>query len=255
MTLVISPQHADLLIALRRPGSPRAVVIGATALDHHVKLSRLTADVDLVIVADRAEIADVLEALQWKPDRREWQRWHRENSRIDVLPGTQRDLERGFVHVEGQDRDMSVVGFDLALEYASSVAIPNAEETVDVASLASVVVLKMVAWLDRPQQRHKDLGDLACALTRALDDYDETRWHAPLVDVAPEDQSAFFVGMEVARIASPAHRAKIAEFLRRAMTGSWPEVMAREARLIAEDPGDIARSLLDAFARGFGSPP
>jgi predicted nucleotidyltransferase len=250
MTLAISPAQGDLLAALQRADSPRIVVIGATALGHHVKLTRFTADVDLVIVADLEEISQLLEARGWKPDRTEWQRWDCDNSRIDVLPGTARDLERGFVRVENDDREMSLVGFDLALRHASAVPIPNADETVDVASLASLVVLKMVAWLDRPQQRHKDLGDLACAFNGALDDYDATRWEAPLVDLAPDDQSAFFIGVDVAKIASAVHRAKVEEFLELVMTRSWPEVMAREGHLIAEEPGDTARSLLRAFALG-----
>ena len=57
MTLAIRPAQATLLAALRRAGQPRFVVIGATALHHHVPLRRQTADVDLAVVADPEEIA------------------------------------------------------------------------------------------------------------------------------------------------------------------------------------------------------
>ncbi|CAN5852044.1 hypothetical protein BH11MYX4_BH11MYX4_28560 [soil metagenome] len=250
MTLAITPVQAELLVALRRKGSPRLVVIGATALHHHVKLPRPTADIDLVIVAELQEISELLASHDWERDKRTWQRWSRDGSLLDVLPATPRVLEAGVVQVEGDEREMSMVGFDLALEHVVAVSIPGSHETVDLASLAAIVVLKMVAWLDRPHQRHKDLGDIACALVGALDDFDERRWVSPLADVHSEQQSAFFLGSEVAVIAKPLHRSKVDEFLRLVATSSWTGVMAREARLVAEDPGSVAERHLAAFAQG-----
>ena len=250
MTLAITPAQAELLVALRGVGSPRVVVIGATALHHHVKLSRLTADIDLVIVAELAEISDLLASHRWERDKRMWQRWYRDGSQLDVLPATPRVLEAGVVRVEGDDREMSMVGFDLALEHVVAVPIPGSHETVDVATVAAIVVLKMVAWLDRPHQRHKDLGDIACAFLGALDDFDERRWASPLADVEPEHQGAFFLGGEVATIAKPLHLSKVTEFLALIATSNWTGVMAREARWIAEDPGAVAKRHLAAFAAG-----
>ena len=250
MTLAITPVQAELLVALRRRGSPRLVVIGATALHHHVNLPRPTADIDLVIVAELQEISELLASHGWERDKRTWQRWFRDGSQLDVLPATPRVLEAGVVRVEGDEREMSMVGFDLALEHVVAVPIPGSHETVDLASLAAIVVLKMVAWLDRPHQRHKDLGDIACALVGALDDFDERRWGPPLADVHSEQQSAFFLGGEVAVIAKTLHRSKIAEFLALVATSSWTGVMAREARLVAEDPGSVAERHLAAFAQG-----
>jgi predicted nucleotidyltransferase len=248
--LAITRTQAELLLALRREGSPRLVLIGATALHHHVSLPRLTADIDLVIVAELKEISELLTSHHWERDKKMWQRWYRYDSQIDVLPATARVLEAGVVRVEGADREMSIVGFDLALEHVVAVPIPGSQQTVDVASLAAIVVLKMVAWLDRPHERHKDLGDIACALVGALDDFDERRWASPLVDIHVEQQSAFFLGSEVAAIAGPAHRTNVAKFLALVATGGWSGVMAREARLVAENPATVAERHLSAFARG-----
>jgi len=250
VTLAIAPVQAELLVALARGGSPRSVVIGATALHHHVSLPRLTADIDLVIVAELEEISTLLASHGWERDRRSWQRWYRDGSQLDVLPGTARVLEAGVVRVEGEEQEMSMVGFDLALDHVVAVAIPGSQATVDVASLPAIVLLKMAAWLDRPHHRHKDLGDIACALVGALDDFDERRWASPLAEIPPEQQSAFFVGGEVAAIARSPHRTKVAEFLALVATSSWTGVMAREARLIAEDPGAVAERHLAAFAQG-----
>ncbi|MBX3229003.1 MAG: nucleotidyl transferase AbiEii/AbiGii toxin family protein [Labilithrix sp.] len=157
MTLAISSAHADLLVALRRTDeAPRVVVIGATALGHHVAL-RPTADVDLAIAADPGRISELLQRQGWKADRRLPQRWWFGDALVDVLPATQAAIDAGHVML-GDGHKLSTVGFDIALAHAAPVPIPGTDISVDVASLASIVLLKMVAFLDRPHERLKDAG-------------------------------------------------------------------------------------------------
>lgn len=54
---------------------------------------------------------------------------------------------------------MSVVGFCLALERRLPIAIAP-DLTIDVAPLAAVALLKMVAYQDRPHDRERDLEDI-----------------------------------------------------------------------------------------------
>lgn len=74
----------------------------------------------------------------------------------------------------------------------------------------------MVAWLDRPRERTKDLSDLALIFDQALDGDDDRRWDVehPVFQsgLDREDQGAFFIGLEAAQIAEPAHRAWIDRF-------------------------------------------
>ena len=212
MTLAIRPAQATLLAALRRARRPRFVVIGATALHHHVPLRRQTADVDLAVVADPEEIAAVLRSQRgWTPDPAHADRWKNGDERLDVVPASSALVEAGVVRFERSGKELSLVGFDLAL--AHTVLVPVLDVEVEVAELAAIVVLKMIAWLDRPEERRKDLGDLAHVLDRALPDFDEQRWEPPLVDVEVEDQSAFFVGRSVRAIAQAAHVGHVNEFL------------------------------------------
>lgn len=63
MTLPIAEAHARQLARLRaRSPDVRLVVIGAAALGHHVELTRVTSDVDLVVVLEPhdVEVRDVL---------------------------------------------------------------------------------------------------------------------------------------------------------------------------------------------------
>jgi predicted nucleotidyltransferase len=190
VTLTVAPPHTSLLAALRRAKKPRFVVIGAVALDHHVPLARRTGDVDLAIVAEADEIHALLTKHGWEADKRKSQRWRDAGGHeIDVLPATPRLLRAGSVDFDGEST-MSLVGFDLALEYAEGVPLLGTDVEVEVASLATIVVLKMTAWLDRPQQRLRDLGDLAFVFEKVLGDFDERRWEAPLADVQPDQQGA-----------------------------------------------------------------
>jgi predicted nucleotidyltransferase len=255
VTLNVAPPHARLLAALRRAKKPRFVVIGAVALDHHVPLARRTGDVDLAIVAEAEEILALLAKHGWMPDKRKTQRWtDAGGEKIDVLPASPRLLKAGSVEFDGES-SMSLVGFDLALEHAEAVPVPGTDVEVEVASLAAIVVLKMTAWLDRPQQRLRDLGDLAFVFERVLADFDERRWEEPLSDVQADQQGAFFVGMLVGTIAKAPHRKNVDAFLREVSRDPWPAVMAREGRYVGGDVEVMVKERLGAFARGLSAPP
>jgi predicted nucleotidyltransferase len=245
--LAISPAHCDLLLALARSEpARRVVIIGAAALGHHVPLVRGTADVDLVIVAEAEEIAVLLASLGWERDATQKQRWRdRGHNAVDVLPASASVIAAGKVTLADDERVLSTVGFDLVLAHASDVAIPGTDSNVEVASLATIVVLKMVAWLDRPDERQKDLEDLGRVFEAAIDDWDDRRWEVPLADLEHEVQSAFFVGREVAAIARDAHRAKVDDFLAKVAKG-WTATIGAGG-LVCTDPTAVAERRLAAF--------
>ena len=149
-----------------------------------------------------------------------------------------------------EQRELSTVGFDLALEHAAPVKIPGTDEDVDVASLASIVVLKMVAWLDRQHDRKKDLQDLGRVFETALGDWDDRRFEPPLADLEHEVQAAFFVGRAVSAIARESHRRKIEEFLTKVSHPSWIESIG-VGGLVCTDPDAVVARRLAAFRSGF----
>lgn len=113
-------------------------------------------------------------------------------------------------------------------------------------------MLKMVAWLDRPYERTRDLGDIARLLDHSLDDWDKRRWEEPFDVLENDDQSAFFAGRELAAIIGDHHRPKIEEFFERMETEAWLAVMARGARWIGANLEGMARRRLAAFRQGLG---
>ncbi len=200
MTLPLTAAQSSALSALCAGlAGTRLVLIGAAALGYHVPLSRLTADVDLALVVDPARFDALLGPLGWRRDVRVRQRWYGPDDVVaDILPASADVLRAGVVRFDDDTREMSVLGFDLALAHASAVSLEGSAVTVDVASLPALVVLKIVSWLDRPSDRAKDLSDLARVLEHALGDDDERRWDPEQPVYASglehEDQGAFFVG-------------------------------------------------------------
>lgn len=257
MTLAISASHANQLARLRaRSPELRVVMIGAAALGHHVELERVTLDVDLAIVIDPADIQSLLAPLGWTRDRKLAIRWHGPDGfRTDIMPAPPDLLARGAIPMDGGDSEMRVIGFDLALDHATDVALPGTAETISVASLAALVVLKMVAWLDRPTERSKDLGDIALVLEQALPDDDDRRWDAsdPVAasGVAHDLQSAYFVGLQVGGVARDHHR-EVEAFLSLVLAedGHCSAMMARAAGRYALEGDERVRTMLETFRSG-----
>jgi len=255
VSLAITPAHSALLASIQRaPGAPRVVVIGATALLHHISLGRVTGDIDLAIVAEEEEINELIASAGWTRDERAKQRWrHAEsNDVVDLLPATPRIIREGRVRLQGDEKEMSMIGFDLALSNTVKVPLNDRTHSIEVATLPALTMLKIVAWLDRPYDRTKDLGDIARILDASLDESDERRWDEPLTTIEHEDQSAFFAGRELAAIVRDHHRPKIEEFFERMQTEAWLAVMAKEGRWAAADPEAISTRRLARFRTGLG---
>jgi len=248
VTLEIRLAQTRLLNGLLDQGQ-RFVIVGATALLHHVKLPRATNDVDLAIVADDTRIDTLLRQYNWKPDSKHVRRWTSGNEVVDVVPATPALIAAGSIPTE-DDHEFSLLGFDLALDHTVSVAWLG--RYLEVASLPVLIVLKMIAWLDRPYERVKDLGDLARVLDRGLDDFDPSRWELPLADIPLDEQCSFYMGQRVREIAGPAHIAKAEEFLARMEEGSWAATFAQQGQYAYEDAEAASKQRLAAFRCGLG---
>lgn len=258
MTLALSSEQCRALLDLRATHpSLRFVVVGAAALGHHLPLPRSTADIDLAMTVAPEDLDDVFGVCGWQRYPRMLQRWRSPGGAvIDVLAVNDALLAAGEIRFGGGDFAMSLVGFDLAMRHTVRVAVPASEACVEVASLAALVVLKIVAWLDRPYDRTKDLAHV---LVVALPHDDERRWDPdhPVFQSGVEhaEQSAFFVGTEVARIVEAPHRAILDHFFSRldAPDGIAFAMMLRETRDLSEDrDANLARRLA-AFRTGVRS--
>ena len=86
----------------------------------------------------------------------------------------------------------------------------------------------------------------------ALDEDDERRWDEPLRSTQFDEQSAFFVGLEVAGIIRNSHRKVVDGFVQTLLdeSGTVAARMARAAGMRSEDADERVQRLVRAFARG-----
>lgn len=180
----------------------RIVLIGAGALRAHGKLVRFTADLDVAIAADESEYPGMLtDAPTWKRDAKQHQRWAHENGvEVDIIPAGASLCSQGHVTWPGGHR-MSLEGFSAL--FSSPLAFVDEPLRIEIAPVALIVLLKMVAWLDRPAERTRDLHDLAHLLTEYLDETRDSDFDRIIVAiqhgyVAPYTAQAFLLGQDVA---------------------------------------------------------
>ncbi len=248
--------QAGALIALRGIwNEERFVVIGASAIACHLGFEwRGTKDLDLSVGLGTDACSLDLESLGWTPDGTTHHRWRaRDGSRIDVVPCDATALARGDV-TWPNGATMSLVGMRLAFADAVPVGITPGI-SVRVASLRSLTLLKMAAYLDRPDSRVTDLGDIG----HILHEYpvlDEDRWSDEIIDLdlTYEHLEPFVLGRQLASVADDAERQLLGRL--------WPLLNERDDRLLARmarlapvvwrEPESL-RAAFAAFRHGFES--
>jgi predicted nucleotidyltransferase len=195
-------------------------IIGAIARDIWVsgrfnqKVSRITRDLDLAIFLNTSEDYDkLIKVLTDTGTFREVKDTpHRlvfkESILIDIIPfgeyaeidGMVRFGEKGFLNI-------SVLGFSEVFERATEVVEFNTKYLFKVCTLPGIVLLKLIAYDDRPEMRPKDVKDILLIIENYLEFYfdDIVDNHYDLFNVEPFDQirvSARMIGREMKIIAN-----------------------------------------------------
>lgn len=239
----------DLLRSLREAWAEEPIlVIGAAALDCHLGLSwRRTHDLDLSVAVEPADAATTLAGLGWRHDPGAPQRWTTPaGGFVDILPISSERIEEGSLQWPGDSTELTLIGFRLAFADAGPLVVAPGTE-VGLASLRSLAVLKMAAFLDRPWERDSDLEDLAQLLSRFLPADAEERWQGRALDLEYEDVGAYELGRQLGTRVDDPERRLILSFLDSA--GDLDDPLAIAARMAARaplrwrDPGAIRNRL------------
>lgn len=177
------------------------MLVGGVALACQTEFSwRHTIDLDITIAAEVDEAGRVLRAHGgWaQDDRVEHKWWTPEGVPVDVVPAERALLGAGEVVWARTGARMSLLGLRHAFAERVTVEIDGA--LVPVAPPPVVALLKMVAWLDAPGERERDLADLAHLLDAWLSADDERRFDAIALDptLTWEASTAFTLGHAMA---------------------------------------------------------
>jgi len=191
------------------------VLIGANALALQVDLEwRQTNDLDFVVSVSLDDYPAGLSALPGWQRRREGEHaWLSPTGvKVDVVPAGPGLLEAGsLTWLPESGYRMNLVGLRLAFDHHVRIAVDD-HHSIRVAATPAIVVLKMVAFLDRPD-REDDLTDIAQVTERYLGPVDDRRW---TLSIDYDNASASALGMDVGALVNERERHVVTEFLTRA---------------------------------------
>lgn len=158
-------------------------VIGATARDivmeiHNLHSGRLTHDLDIAIaINDWQQYAEVEKGLlgisSFTKDVNQKQRFlYNDIFHLDIVPfgAIMKEADKIFWPPDEQIA-MSVLGFNEVTTTLISVTIDD-EIEINIASLAGIFILKIVAWKDRHFRGNKDADDMGFILANYLNIYE-----------------------------------------------------------------------------------
>jgi len=257
--VILTPGQIDALRQLEsaHPGTP-PVLIGASALGAWVDMRwRRTEDLDVTVAVSAESLDDSpLLALGWSRDAREDQRWHAPGATVDIVPcGAAAIAARELVWPRTRAR-MSLVGFR---------HLPGTAQCRDVGGLSVrlgpahvLLLLKVVAYLDRPWERRHDLQDIAWLLDEFVGATDARRFERfdELIaeGIAYEQAGAYMLGRELGAIVDEVERGLLDLFVRKSCDEG--DGHATGATLVALGPvrwrrqPDEPLSTMQAFACG-----
>jgi len=257
-----TPEQIDALQSLVRLwSSERFTLVGASALGCFMDMQwRKTQDLDLSLAASLEEYPARLDLLPgWSRDLTFEHRWLAPSGvKVDVIPAGPELLKQGDLTWPRSGQRMSLLGFRLTFERAVSVHI-TADLTVRVAPIPVVVVLKMVAYMDRPGERQRDLEDIGYIFEDFVGPDAKERYSDIVFDrgLTYEEVSPFLLGKEISAIVNAAEREAVQRFL--GVVEDERDLRATQAQMVRlgpaswhRDPEQLIRRL-SAFKQGFAA--
>ena len=160
-------------------------LIGASAialelLKKGIKPSRGTKDIDFAImISSIQEFELIVEELGKHDFNKVAAPWTLYNDKfnivIDLLPFG--EIEEKFtVNFNQRHTGLHVLGFSEVLDKSETVQIE--EKSIQIPSLPGMIILKLIAWSDRPEERDNDLYDILRIIEHYFDlNYDEIIEH------------------------------------------------------------------------------
>ncbi|HEU4764902.1 MAG TPA: hypothetical protein VFT93_04545 [Candidatus Eisenbacteria bacterium] len=248
----LSESHLGTFRDLAKLGSSVDLsLIGALALACALpRFRRQTNDVDIMIALPLDEANAALARLPgWTRAARSDFEWRSASGTlVHAIPLDASSRKQGFLIWPASGRRMSLVGMRHAFENTNPLNVARGV-TVRSASVPAVILMKSVAYQDRPRERERDVDDFATVMDVYVDDVDTRRWDEAQ-GVTREDVGAYLLGKDVGRIADAAERKSIEGFVRLLLDGAGLATLVRVSPpLLRSNPRNV-RSRLEAFRQG-----
>lgn len=188
---------------------------------YEIEVPRATDDLDFGVAVRTWEIYEQLKKMliddhRFHQDGSQEQRLWRNDYKIDIVPYGGLESATGEIAFPPNGVfKMTTAGFSEAFNSAIQVKLKDSE--VRVASLSGIVLLKFIAYYDRPAEREKDLQDILFIAQNYLDTGADEKLYARDCDLL-EDESfdyemagARILGRDLASIMVPSTQALVFE--------------------------------------------
>ena len=233
--------------------------IALELLKKGIKPSRGTKDIDFAImISTLVEYENISASLQDKGFNKVKAPWtfysDKYNIAIDILPFGEIE-EKDTVKFNERYSDLHILGFKEVLEDTEQVQIED--KIVNIPPLPGMIILKLVAWSDRPEERENDLADILKIIEHYFDhNYDEIVEHHN--DTFPEDGfdqlliAAEVLGRKAKQYLekSEALTERIKKLLENNLNDERESIIAKEWARIKGWEIEYAFSILKSFQKG-----
>ncbi|HMR87868.1 MAG TPA: hypothetical protein PKD51_06925 [Saprospiraceae bacterium] len=190
--------------------------VSAVALEllkSNIKPSRGTKDIDFAIMLSSInQFEDVVKALEHKGYNKvkaPWTMYHEQYMvAIDLLPFGEVEQKDTFNFKE-RNIDLNVLGFKEVL--SAHATVPIEDKIANIPTLQGMIILKLVSWSDRPDERNNDLSDILLIIKSyseiAYNDIVENHYDTFIEQgFEPLMVSARVMGRNIAHIAAKSER-------------------------------------------------
>jgi predicted nucleotidyltransferase len=236
------------------------VIVGAIAYQIHFADDELkTADIDFAIALDLADFARLQEELStmgWTQDAKREERWRSKcGALLDLIPaGEQLRGSRQFTWPKGETT-MSLAGFDHAFAEALPERVAN-NLTLPVVPPVVLMLLKIIAFLDDPNRRAKDLFHIRALLSRYEADSDRIFTDA-IADAGIEYNlaNAFLLGKDLRALCTDVEGELVKRFIATVGDEDSPPWWAfvKSSPRYGERDEETAQGQLKTFADAFST--
>lgn len=222
--------------------------------------SRGTADIDFAVMLESMERYDAVRATLlergFNATPLPWTLYHQAlNVAVDVLPFGE-VAPHGHAPFTALQHSFVVLGFSEALAAPRTITVQEGHE-VKVPSYEGMVLLKLIAWSDRPEARTSDLADIHTVIVRyfdsCMDQLLSDPAHADLLSTMedPKLYSAQVLGRKTGQLAAqdPLVKERMLSITTRYMTDTERSPIARHWAGLEAD-NTMAFRMLAALHRG-----
>jgi len=250
-------------------------LVGAVARDismalHGLEASRATRDLDLaVLVPTETDYQRLRETLLAQGNFAEVRNMpftlkYAEYTDVDLLPFGGMELGSGILLNRGEGvARLAVTGFAEVYEHGTQLVTLDDQFTFRVCDLPGMVLLKLIAYDDRPEHRGKDLSDISFILKHYLDIAESELYelHADLLEntVSLEQTAARILGRHIRPLLEPSRplRTRITGILDRAIADGPAGAIIRQlqAAQYRNDPLDTVLHLVQSLRQGLDDTP